>query len=494
MAVTTSEDRGRALEAVEGWRRCLQPDPAGDGRVVVNRPPEGVAPSRGRLRSAAVLRHPSLARVIAAGIDEEGARVVEQIGDRRPLSDERRRLPRGDELARELVGVLEALAYIQRQGMVHGAVSRETIFSDGRTLLLTGVALGRDGAAAPSDDVRAWAEVSADLVGTSGEGGLADILREAASQVRAADEAGHALDAPRVVRAINRAFRDHEDLNPAAEEVNDESVQSRPMKALTAALNFLGNTLVGLFTTLLTFALIGAAVGAGVLWFLDQLPQEVPVPNVEGMPREEARERLEADGLKVGHVRSVYREEVEPGHVAETVPPPGMTVREGREITLVVSMGAARVAVPRLLGLKLDEAKKVLEKKGLRLVDGGRMHSDVAEGEIVQQEPPPDRKIAQGQRVVVQTSGGPEFGMIEVSADDDDEEPKRVVFRRVVIVVPRGDALQRVQVREGYGDDLETTYDRLHRPGDRIKLDTYGRPGKQVRVTIEGEEVFKTKF
>ena len=487
------EDRERPVEAVAGWRRWIRPAPGGEGRLLVSRPPDGVTPSRSRLQQIVLLRHPGLARVLEAEFSVEGARVIEEIGEARPLSDGRCRLPRGEALAAALLRLLEALAYLQRQEIAHGAVSRDTIFSDGKQLALTGAALNGEGLLAGSDDVSAWARICTELLATSSGGELTSVVREAASQVLAAEESGRAVDAPRVVRAINRAMIS-DDTDSDVEEVKDQGEQSRAMRALRAVGHFVGSTIIGFFTSLLTLAVIAAVVAGGVLWFLDQLPAEVPVPNVVGKARGEAEEILEAEGLKVGHVRRVYREEVEPGHVAETKPPPGMTVREGREITLVVSMGAARVSVPRLTGLKLPEAESVLEEKGLRLADGGKMRSTMPEGEIVEQDPPPTRNIAQGERVMVQTSGGPEYGMVEVPAEDDEQEPQRMLFRRIQIVVPRGDALQRVVVREGYGDDLETTYDRLHRPGDRVKLDTHGRPGKKITVSIEGEQVFKTQL
>ncbi|MFW5868511.1 MAG: PASTA domain-containing protein, partial [Armatimonadota bacterium] len=431
---------------------------------MLSRPEEAPAPSRGRLQQVSLLRHPGLTRVTEAELDGEGARVVEEIGEARPLSDGRCRLPRGDALAAGLLQILEGLAYLQRQEIAHGAVSRETVFSDGERLLLSGVALGGGGALTVSEDVSAWAKMATELLANSRGGELTDVVQEAAAQVLAVEESGRSLDAPRVVRAINRALITDEDANPDVEDVTNDGETSRPMKALVAVGHFIGNTIIGLFTSLLTLAVIAAVIAGGVFWFLDQLPAEVAVPNVVGMEREAAGDRLEAKGLEVGRVRQVYREDVEPGNVAETAPPPGMTVREGREVTLVVSMGAARVSVPRLTGLKLAEAEQVLEKRGLRLVDGGKMRSNMPEGEVVRQDPPPTTKIAQGERVVVQTSGGPGFGIIEVPADDDDEDARRMFFRRVEIIVPRGDALQRVVVREGYGEDLETTYDRLHRP------------------------------
>ncbi len=490
-------DEKTPIAPVAGWRRWIGSDGRRTSELLVSqhaRPAHGdeadeaLAP---RISRAALLRHPGLARVLEAGADGQATRVIEEVGNARPLATGQR-IPRGEALARELVRLLEALAYLHRQGLSHSSVSRETVFSDGRRLLLTGTALSRETSERADADLREWAELVLQLVEPGAGKTPLGLGREAPDQVLQADKRGATLDPARVLRAIERARGPGDaDVAHANDETGDPE-RSWQMRALLATVHFIGSLIVGLFTTVLTVALIGGAVALGVMWFLGQLPQETQVPMVVKMEREQARERLEREGLSVARVRKAYREDIEPGHVAETDPPPGMTVREGREITLVVSMGAARVKAPRLVGLRLDEARALLKKKGLRLIDGGKMRSDAPEGEIVEQDPAPGRKIAQGERIVVHTSGGPDFGLVEVAGEDD--SPEHVLFRRVEIVVPRGEALQRVVVREGYGDDLETTYDRLHRPGDRIKLDTHGRPGKQVTVTIEGDVVYRTKL
>jgi len=512
-SVIELEEKLTAIDPVGGWRRWLGYDADRDRGLLVSRPADASAQlvagdGEGGAPQATLLRHPGLARVVEAEADGEGRRVVEEVGQARSLSDGRCRLPRGEALTNGLLGLLEALAYLHRQGLSHGAVARATVFSDGRALLLTGVALGPRASASPSADVRDWARLTSELLDGARGGANAELLREAARQVVAAVDDGRTLDAARVAQAIHRAqgagggAAGGEDAGAPADADSDAEIEadtdgperSRQMKALLAVLNVIGNFILGSLTTVLTIALIGGAIALGVIWFLGRLPQEVRVPMVVGLERKQAEDRLKQDALEVGRVRSVYREDVDPGYVAATTPPEGMVVREGREVTLVVSMGAAQVKVPRVVGLRLDEAEKVLEKQGLALVDGGKIRSGSPEGEIVHQDPPAGRKIAQGQRVMAQVSGGPEFGVVEVEGDDEDGEPQRMVFRRVEVIVPRGDALQRVVVREGYDDDLETTYDRLRRPGDRVKLDTYGRPGKQIKVLIEGDEVFKTQL
>lgn len=494
------DDKLTDIDAVAGWRRWLAQDAQRGRGLLISRPVDANAsPAPGEAAHAALLRHPGLARVLEARVDSAGLRVVEEIGSGHALNDRRCRLPRGDALALQLLRLLEALAYLHREGQSHGALSRTTIFCDGKRLTLTGSVLRAGARAMPSADVRDWSELTAELLRRAPGGERTELVREAARQALVALDDGRTLNAVRVAHAVHRALGAEEHVvepvaKPATASARAETDESESYAApRSRGMQIAGSIARGALTTLLTIALVAGVVSLGLFLFLRQLPREVRVPTLTGLERQDAEDRLKQDGLRVGPVRSVYREEVEPGHVAETSPPAGMTVRQGREVTLVLSMGAARVKVPRVVGLRVDEAESVLEKQGLKLVDGGRQRSSASEGEIVDQEPSAGNRIAQGQRVLVRVSGGPEFGVVELAGDDDDgSAPLQMVFRRVEIVVPQGDALQRVVVREGYGEELESTYDRLHRPGDRVKLDTYGRPGKQIRVLVEGDEVFKT--
>jgi hypothetical protein len=267
--------------------------------------------------------------------------------------------------------------------------------------------------------------------------------------------------------------------------------ESRAMKVLLGVLHFVASLVVGALSTVVTAALIAGIVALGVLKFVGDLPPEVTVPGVVGSTEHEARETVSQRNLSVGNIRRVYSEDAPPGEVIGASPEVGMTVREGRELTLIVSRGAARVRVPRLIGLHPDEARKILQERGLTPVDAGEVRSSAPEGEIVRQDPPSRQKLAQGERVEFHVSGGEDYGTVVVEGEDG--ESKRMVFRRLEIVVPAGDALQRVEVKEGY-DELETTYSRLHRPGDEVRLDVRGRPGKRIAVIIEGERVFQTQL
>ncbi|HCA48247.1 MAG TPA: hypothetical protein DEP45_13110, partial [Armatimonadetes bacterium] len=159
------DDKLISVEAVAGWRRWLAQDAQGGRGLLISRPADAAAsPLPSDAAYAALLRHPGLARVVEARVDSSGLRIIEEIGPARALNDGRCRLPRGDALAMQLLRLLEALAYLHREGQSHGAVSRATMFCDGKRLILTGTGLRAGGRAMPSADVRDWSTLTAELL------------------------------------------------------------------------------------------------------------------------------------------------------------------------------------------------------------------------------------------------------------------------------------------------------------------------------------------
>jgi len=486
------------LAVVGPWRRWVAADRETGATVLFSRAtPDAAQPdeqARSRAARASRLRHPSLTSVLAFGEDRTGRWVVEELRRARPPAEAGGRLPRGEALGEGMIAVLEALAYVHGNGMAHGAVSTRTVMADGQGVALSGMALGvsgwERGAAA---DVRAWAGVAAGLLDAEVAHGPLNstVLRAARAVMRAGEDA--APKAGRLARTIRAAAEDRGTArgHPPADE--DAERSSRDTSVSMRVVRVAGNLLLGALTTALTVGVVVGAIALGVLWFVDRLPQEVQVPNIVGLAQQEAIASLESEGLRVGNVRRVYRDDVDAGEVALAMPEPGMTVRQGREITLVVSLGAAKVRVPRLVGLQVDEAETIAAKVGLSVVSAGKTRSQAPLGEIVRQDPAPGTNVARGEQVTVHVSGGREFGMIGVETAEG-EESVRVFFRTISITVPRGDPLQRVKILEGYGDRLEVTYDRLHRAGDHIEFDTHGRSGKQIQVLIEGERVYTTQL
>jgi beta-lactam-binding protein with PASTA domain len=116
-------------------------------------------------------------------------------------------------------------------------------------------------------------------------------------------------------------------------------------------------------------------------------PQRIPVPDVAGYEAQDARLLIEAAGLKVGKIDPTQAPT--PKNIAvNTSPPAGTALLPGSEVTLVVSVGAATIRVPALLGLTVDEARLALETAGLQLgTSFAQTTQAAAPGEIFYQEP-----------------------------------------------------------------------------------------------------------
>jgi beta-lactam-binding protein with PASTA domain len=142
----------------------------------------------------------------------------------------------------------------------------------------------------------------------------------------------------------------------------------------------------------------GSAVQAVVSRGLGQLQ----VPNLVGLRSEEALRQLVTAGLQAAPQKSAPSATVPAGAVVQTEPPPGAPVPPQAPVTLVVSSGAPTKLVPRVTGMRVPRARKVLEEAGFTL---GKIHYSVDEdrmgGLVLKQEPAENAQAAPGAPVEV---------------------------------------------------------------------------------------------
>ncbi len=171
-----------------------------------------------------------------------------------------------------------------------------------------------------------------------------------------------------------------------------------------------GGWLVTLGAALGTFVLLSVValfvVVRGILPALVHTP-EVRVPQVVGLPSEEALDSLKAVGLSYRVVSSVYSDAPE-GTVVETSPAPGMRVKRGRIIELTLSRGHRLVPVPDVVGLEFEVASEILTRDGFRLGDVSYVFSDsVPRYRVIQTDPPGGEMVEPGTPVNLRVSLGP---------------------------------------------------------------------------------------
>src|SRR6184192_2134545 len=143
-----------------------------------------------------------------------------------------------------------------------------------------------------------------------------------------------------------------------------------------------------------------------------QLPSspgpKVAVPNVVGQTQAAAASALTGAGLTRGAVTMQSSSTVAAGSVISDSPPAGTMVASGSPVNLVVSICAAQIAVPKLVGQTQAAAASAITGAGLT-VGAVTMQSSrtVAAGSVISESPPAGTKVASGSPVNLVVSSGP---------------------------------------------------------------------------------------
>ena len=151
---------------------------------------------------------------------------------------------------------------------------------------------------------------------------------------------------------------DGQDNNLKTVAPEPERNNRKPQKK-SSLLGKLGKLLAALIVLLLLAA-------GGVFYFFSSSKPDIVVADVNGKPVAEARKALEAQGFKV-ELENKVDPSVKPGMVLRMDPVAGIKRKAGATITLVVSGTEKTVAVPKIVGLKQDQAEKLLSDKNLRI-------------------------------------------------------------------------------------------------------------------------------
>ncbi|GHG71994.1 serine/threonine protein kinase [Streptomyces griseocarneus] len=138
-------------------------------------------------------------------------------------------------------------------------------------------------------------------------------------------------------------------------------------------------------------------------------PQKAEVPNVVGMPLDQARKKIEGQGLTVGETSKQFSDETPKGSVLATDPKPGAQLRPDSAVALVVSQGR-QISVPDVTGQSAAAATSALRDAGLQVkISDDQVYSDRPQGAVAQQSPAKGAQAAEGDTVTVTLSKGKEM-------------------------------------------------------------------------------------
>jgi serine/threonine-protein kinase len=157
--------------------------------------------------------------------------------------------------------------------------------------------------------------------------------------------------------------------------------------------------------------LLVLALIAGAAYLLPRMfespPEDVRVPNLIGMTREEARAAIGEAGLAVGDETYRDNEEVKRNEVFEQNPNRDTFVDPGTEVDIVISSGKPLTEVPFVVNLQKKAAGKQLAAANLQPRFEERESDDKA-GQVLETDPAAGTQVPEGSVVTVFYSDGPE--------------------------------------------------------------------------------------
>ncbi len=144
----------------------------------------------------------------------------------------------------------------------------------------------------------------------------------------------------------------------------------------------------------------------------DYIPETIEVPDVLGQTVDQAEVSLEALGLDIKVVDSLYDDEVPKGQIISQEPGVESIVELDRVIDVVVSLGVEMATVTNVMGLEYDVAETSLDSKGFQVKMTTEYNSVVPKGGVIRQDPLPNEEVPLGSEVEIYVSNGPEIFMI----------------------------------------------------------------------------------
>ena len=151
------------------------------------------------------------------------------------------------------------------------------------------------------------------------------------------------------------------------------------------------------------------AVLALVAWFVVAnlpAPTSIVPGELAGKPVEEVTTQLEDNDLKA-EPKEVFDDKVPAGTVIGTEPVSGAELAPDSSVTVVVSKGEEKFAVPKLEGVSRDEAEAALKKVNLEVGKVDEEYSDtVAKDTVISASQKPGTKLSKGEKINLVVSKG----------------------------------------------------------------------------------------
>ena len=176
----------------------------------------------------------------------------------------------------------------------------------------------------------------------------------------------------------------------------------------------------GIFDYSITYVILALLIIASVFFIYrlavsNKATDNVKVPAVTGLDKDEAIKLLKEKKLNGLIVKPVNDDSVEAGKIVEQSPAANSEVKEGTNVELTVSVGKNKTIVPNLSNIDLDKVEDILSKSNLSLGKVERKYDDkVDENKIISQSVNFGEEVEKGTKIDIVVSRGKEDKKVEV--------------------------------------------------------------------------------
>lgn len=260
--------------------------------------------------------------------------------------------------------------------------------------------------------------------------------------------------ATEMLRDLNRALKE-----PEGNFVNNANYEDSPTQRISVVGNetakrvttnkkqgkfkqFIQKHKVLVWITVLII-LFALSLGGTMLYFNLTKPKEIPIPNLIGKTAEEAEQILTQNGIKFEYNDEEYSTEYTEGQIMKQDPAykensKVSTIKEGSTIKLTISKGTEVTSVPKVAGMKKEEAIETLKQYKLTAEVIEETSKDIQEGYVTRQEIEPETVVNAGDTVKIYVSIGTGLKQIvvpSVKTKNVDEATKTLSDLGLIVTV-----------------------------------------------------------
>lgn len=188
----------------------------------------------------------------------------------------------------------------------------------------------------------------------------------------------------------------------ASLEFEEDLVEKRAMRLRQGLL--IGGAALFLTVVIALASFFYKSIGGGVK-ATDR--QEITVPDVVGKQETEARSLLGRNKLEV-QVEREPSSEVEKDIVIRQTPEPGKSVKQGRVVTIFISLGEEDIEIPDVLKMTRTDAEEILRRAGFRIKIREEFDDKIHKNYVIDQLPAAGKKLPPESSVTLIVSKGAE--------------------------------------------------------------------------------------